>query len=166
MFSRARTIRPGPWPFGRPRVLIEHSDDAVALEYADALRRAGYSVAICRGPSGERDPREKCVLVSGEPCAAVDGADIVVSGLGVRTPEKRAVLEALRRHHPEKPLVVEMTPGDLEDCGDLVDGLHLVFSPVRTAELLEAVGDAARLYAPGQPAPQESNLPPTDSKQP
>lgn len=142
--TRARTIRPGPWQFGRPRVLIEHSDDAVSREYADALRRAGYSVAICHGPSAERDPTERCGLVGGEPCAAVDGADIVVSGLGIRAPEKRAVLEALRRHYPDKPLVVEVAPGDLDDCADLVDGLHLVFAPVGATELLAAVDDAAR----------------------
>jgi hypothetical protein len=143
MLRRARTIRPDPWTYGRPRALIEHSDEAVAFRYVDTLRRAGYSVAVCRGPSGERHPPEKCVLLTGDRCAAVDGADVVVSGLGIRVPEKRAVLEALRRHHPEKPLVVEVEAGELDGFGDLVDGVHLVVSPVEPEELVTAV-DAAR----------------------
>ena len=143
MLRRTRTIRPDPWAYGRPRVLIEHSDEAVSARYVDTLRRAGYAVAVCRGPSGEGRPPEKCVLASGERCVAVDGADVVVSGLGVRGPEKRAVLEALRSHHPTKPLVVEVAAGELDSFGELVDGVHLVVSPVEPDELLAAV-EAAR----------------------
>jgi DNA-binding NarL/FixJ family response regulator len=143
MFGRRKMIRPDPWPFGRPRVLIEHADRETAFRYVDTLRRAGYSVAICDGPSNDRRPPERCVLVAGEPCAAVDGADVVVSGLGVHDAEKRAVLEALRRHHPDKALVVEVSPDDLHRYDDLVDGVHVVVSPVESEELVAAVGAAA-----------------------
>jgi hypothetical protein len=140
---RTRTIRPGPWPFARPRVLIEHSDEAVAFGFVATLRRAGYSVGICPGPSASAERREQCVLATGERCAFVDGADIVVSGLGVGTPEKRAVLEALRRHHPNKPLVVEVALDELHLYDELVDGVHVVVTPVEPGELLAAVDDAA-----------------------
>ena len=141
--ARGHTIRPGPWAFGHPRVLIEHSDEgAVISKYVPALRRAGYSVAVCHGPSAERQPPESCVLVTGERCVAVQGADVVVSGLGASAPEKRAVLEALHRFHPRKPLVVEVSTGELDLYGELVDGAHLIVSPVEPEELVAAVGDA------------------------
>jgi hypothetical protein len=151
-------LRPGPWPFARPRVLIEHADQSVTLRYADTLRRAGYSVGVCRGPSGERQPPERCVLTTGEPCAFVDGADVVVSALGVEEGEKRAVLEALRRFHPRKPLVVELSAGEIDRYGDLIDGLHLVISPVPPEELVAAVNDARRApRVTPEPAPGEAS---------
>jgi hypothetical protein len=97
------------------------------------------------------------VLVTGEPCAFVDGADVVVSALGVGEEEKRAVLEALRRFHPHKPLVVELAVGEIDRYGDLIDGVHLVISPVVPEELVAAVNDARR--APrvrSAPAPSEA----------
>jgi DNA-binding response OmpR family regulator len=135
-------LRPGPWAFERPRVLIEHAEERVALRHADTLRRAGFSVGVCRGPSGEGQRPERCVLTTGEPCAFVDGADVVVSALGVEEREKRAVLEALRRFHPSKPLVVEVSAGEIDRYGDLINGVHLVISPVVPEELVAAVNDA------------------------
>jgi hypothetical protein len=137
-------LRPGPWPFARPRVLIEHCDESVALRYAQILRQAGYSVGVCRGPSGERQPPERCVLATGERCVFVDGADVVVSALGVREEEKRVVLEALRRFHPRTPLVVELLAGEIDRYDDLIDGLHLIISPVAPEELLASVNHARR----------------------
>jgi hypothetical protein len=137
-------LRPGPWPFARPRVLIEHCDESVALRYAGILGRAGYSVGICRGPSGERQPPERCVLATGERCVFVDGADVVVSALGVRAEEKRAVLEALRRFHPRTPLVVELSAGEIDRYEELIDGVHLIISPVAPEELVASVNDARR----------------------
>jgi hypothetical protein len=146
---RKQTIlRSGPWAFARPRVLIEHADEDVALRYTDILRRAGYTVGICRGPSGEGESPERCVLTTGEPCAFVEGADIVVSALGVEEGQKRAVLEALRRFHPSKPLVVEVSADEIDCYGDLIDGVHLVISPVSPEELVAAVNDARRAPPP------------------
>jgi hypothetical protein len=144
MPTHARTIRPTPWPFGHPRVVVEHAEREVAMEYAVALRNAGYSVALCKGPARTERGYERCVLVGGDECVAVDGADVVVAALGVRAPRKRAVLEALRLRHPDKPLVVELSPGDAEAWDELVDGLYVVVTPVEPEELVAAVDDAAR----------------------
>jgi hypothetical protein len=141
---RVRTISTGPWPFSRPRVLIEHFDQAVAFELVATVRRAGFSAAICSGPSDSPDAPERCVLTTGEPCLFVDGADVVVSGLGVGTTERRAVLEALRRHHPGKPLVVVVPAQELHLYGELLDDIQVVIDPVEPAELRAAVGDAVR----------------------
>jgi hypothetical protein len=122
-------------------------DQAVALRYVSALRRAGYSAAICHGPSEAVDRSERCVLTTGEPCQLVEGADVVISGLGVGT-EGRAVLEALRRYHPAKPLVVVVAIDELHLYGDLLDGVHVLVDPVEPAELLAAVGDAIEVRPP------------------
>lgn len=144
---RVRTISPGPWRFSRPRVLIEHFDETVAFELVATLRRAGYSAGICPGPSDSADTPERCVLTTGERCLFVDGADVVVSGLGARTAERRAVLEALRRFHPSKPLVVAVSPEEVHLYGELLADVDVVIDPVEPAELLAAVEDAVTARA-------------------
>ena len=148
---KARTISPGPWLFSRPRVAIEHFDETVAFAFVATLRRAGYSAGICPGPSDSADTPERCVLTTGERCLFVDGAEVVVSGLGVGTGERRAVLEALRRHHPGKPLVVVVSPEELHLYGELLDDVHIVSDPVEPAELRAAVEKAV---AAGERPPQ------------
>ena len=117
-------------------------DQATALRYVATLRRAGFSAGICPGPSPSSEMPERCVLTIGEPCQFVDGADVVVSGLGIATVERQAVLEALRRYHPSKPLVVVVSPDEFHLYGDLLDGVHVVVEPVEPAELRRAVDDA------------------------
>ena len=60
--KRRVTIALEQWPFaGRPRVLIEHSDAARALELAGALRQAGCTVGVCCGPDAAADPAVRVV---------------------------------------------------------------------------------------------------------
>jgi hypothetical protein len=101
---RRKRIQPGiwQWPSG-PRVLIEDPDLESGLETAWALRQAGYTVAICRGP----EPDEYCPLVGADDCGLVTGADVIVSGVG---PE---VEEAVRRRHPGKPVLAPASPDEL-----------------------------------------------------
>jgi hypothetical protein len=101
---RRKRIEPGIWQWpGRPRVLIEDPDLESSLASAWALRRAGYTVAICRGP----EPDEYCPLVGPDDCGLVAEADVVVAGLG---PEIEA---AVRRRHPGKPVVQPSAPNEL-----------------------------------------------------
>lgn len=101
---RKRRLEPGLWDWpGRPRVLVEDPDLESGLAAAWALRQAGYTVAICRGP----EPDEYCPLVGTDDCVLVLGADVVVSGVG---PD---VEEAVRRRHPGKPVVAPDTPDAL-----------------------------------------------------
>jgi hypothetical protein len=96
-----KRIDPGAWQWpGRPRVLIEDPDLESGLSTAWALRQAGYTVAICRGP----EPDEYCPLVGSDDCALVVGADVVISGVG---PE---IEEAVRRRHPGKAVVAPERP--------------------------------------------------------
>ena len=99
---RKKRIDPGVWRVSdRPRALIEDADFGFALSTATTLRRAGYAVAICRGP----EPDEYCPLVGAHECALVAGADVVVSGLGDE------IEAAVRRRHPSIPVV---QPADSE----------------------------------------------------
>lgn len=129
-------MSPQPWPWpGHPRVLIEHPDESAGLALASSLRRAGYAVAVCPGPA----ETERCPLAGPEGCAVAHGADVVVSSLGLRSPESREVLESLRARRPETPLVVEVEPDDERDWGELLEGCDVVVSPVEPEALVSAV---------------------------
>ena len=102
MARRTAKLNPQPWPWPGPRVLIERQDDEETLALASALRRAGYAVAICPGPHAP----DRCPLAGADGCATAHGADVVVSCLGLKRPESRAVLAAYRTTMPSLPLVV------------------------------------------------------------
>jgi hypothetical protein len=124
MRRRARTtIDPRPWAFpGRPRVLIEHPDPDAGLELAGALRRAGCTVGICRGPDATGDPATSCPLHGLEPCAAVEGSDFVLTALELDRQDARRVLEGLRTRYPSTPLAVLATPEQSSELGELLEG--------------------------------------------
>lgn len=110
MRSEATRMSPQPWPWiGQPRVLIEHADESAGLALATTLREAGYSVALCPGP----EPSERCPLTGPAGCAIADGADAIVSNLGLERPEAAEVLLELRAHYPNTPLVVGVAPEDV-----------------------------------------------------
>jgi len=77
-------IEPGEWPerSGRARVLIEHPDPATVWAEAEAMRDAGYDVAVCAGPTRASDRTSKptaCPLLVDGRCALVDHAVVVES---------------------------------------------------------------------------------------
>jgi hypothetical protein len=95
-------LSPQPWPWrDRPRVLLEDADDLAGLEAASELRRVGFAVAICCGPSR----RTGCPVVAGEPCCAAEGADVIISALGGE-PHVVDIPDALRARYPKTPVVV------------------------------------------------------------
>lgn len=130
------------WPAERagPRVVVEHDDAAWRWAATGRLEAAGYQVASCPGP--RHLPGERCPLVAGEACSLIDGADVVVDGLGVTVPEHRAVLTALRARHEELPVIVEIRPSQILELESELPGCRVVTYPVRPRELLAAVADA------------------------
>jgi hypothetical protein len=123
MRKRARTIELQPWAYPeRPRVLIEHPDPDAGLELAVAIRRAGCTVGICRGPDATGDLPTRCPLHGLEPCVAVEGADLVVTALDLDREEARRVLEGLRTRYPSTPLAVLATVGQTLELGSLLEG--------------------------------------------
>ena len=148
MRLRARKLSPQPWPWpGRPRILVEHRDEADGLALASSLRQAGYAVAVCPGP--ERS--EGCPLVGSEGCAVAHGADVIVSSLGLERPGTRDVLWALRTRCPGVPLIVEVAPGQEDDWPNLLQGCDLIASPVAPEQLVAAVHEALAKSRPGIP---------------
>jgi len=123
MRKRARTIELQPWVYPeRPRVLIEHCDLDSGLELAAAIRRAGCTVGICRGPDATADPPTRCPLHGLEPCVVVEGADLVVTALDLDRGEARQVLEGLRTRYPSTPLMVLATVDQTIELGGLLEG--------------------------------------------
>ena len=133
---RETGVSPQPWPWvGYPRVLIEHAEESEGTRLATAVREAGYAVAVCPGP-----PRaERCPLAGDDGCQAAHGADVIVSCLGLGTPQSREVLAALRARCAGTPLVVEAAPEEEEAWPDLLEGCEVVAPPVTPDAVVAAV---------------------------
>lgn len=133
--ANAAHLSPQPWPWLGPRVLIEHADGDRADALAVSLRRAGYAVAICPGPA----PDDRCPLADDENCAAAEGADLVVSGLGLELAGTRDALAALRTRLPRTPLIVEAPLQHAARWYRLVEGCELVEPPASPDHVVERV---------------------------
>jgi hypothetical protein len=132
---RAVNLKPQPWRWSHPRVLVEHPDEADGLAIASGLRFAGYAVAVCPGPRG----RGKCPLTGPEGCAPAHDADLVVCSLGYEHEAAREVLRELRTRYPGTPLVVEV-PSDIDaDLRELLDGCHRLPAPATPEQVVAAV---------------------------
>jgi DNA-binding response OmpR family regulator len=133
--ARAVNLRPQPWRWGHPRVLVEHPDEAAGIAIASGLRFAGYSVAICPGPPG----RGQCPLTGPEGCAPAHDADLAICCLGYEREAAREVLRVLRTRCPNVPLLVE-TPPDMDaDLLELLDGCHQLPAPATPEQFVAAV---------------------------
>jgi DNA-binding response OmpR family regulator len=140
MRERRVTIDPKPWLFpNRPRALIEHPDPDAGLELATALRHAGLAVAICRGPDAAAHPATRCPLHKLEPCAAVEGADVVVTALGLDREDGREVLRGLRTRYPSTPLVVEATVADALELAEELKGCVVIAQDAGSEVVVAAV---------------------------
>ena len=136
MRLRGANLSPQPWPWsGHPRILIEHTQQSAGMSLATGLRQAGYAVAICPGPAQS----ERCPLTGDDGCEAAHGADVIVSSLGLGTPQTREVLQGLRARCAGTPLIVEIAPEEKEKWSDLLEGCEVVVSPVGPDELLAVV---------------------------
>lgn len=121
-------------------VLVVHHDGDLADQEADSLRRAGYTVDQCAGPTFG-----PCPIVHGRPCPAVEAADVLVYDVWASgTSESgRELIEQLREQHPGIPVVLT-APGIELDWVETA-GVHavtpLVGAPT-TARLQTAVEEA------------------------
>ncbi|HZC31441.1 MAG TPA: hypothetical protein VE261_07975 [Gaiellaceae bacterium] len=131
-------MRPEPWAWPGPRVLLEQPYGRETQARVDALRRAGYAVAVCPGPTAE----DRCPLAGDEGCAAAHGADIVVSSLGLETAEARDALSALHERLPRMPTLVEADPGASARWPDLVREADRLESGIGADALVDRVGAA------------------------
>jgi len=89
------------------RVLVVHHDLDLAGQEADSLRRFGYDVVECSGPS-----RNRCPVLAGHPCDLAERADVLVYDVwadGDADGSKR-LIENIREIHPDTPVVLT-SPG-------------------------------------------------------
>ncbi len=135
--SQAQTVklRPEPWRWGHPRVLVEHPDEQAGLAISSALRFAGYAVVICPGPPG----RGKCPLTGPEGCAPAHDADLVVCALGYEGEKGRAVLREMRTRYPSIPVLVEV-PSEMDaELAELLNGCEQLAEPATPEQVVSAV---------------------------
>jgi len=130
-----RFLRPDPWRWPRPRVLVEHPDELAGLQIANGLRYAGFAVSVCSGP----EHAGQCPLTVDDGCAVAHGADVVVSCLGYDRPVARDVLGALRARCATVPLVVEVPKGTEIAPESLLADCRIVTAPAAVDDLVSAV---------------------------
>ncbi len=137
--AKAAQLKPQPWRWSHPRVLVEHPDEEAGLAIASGLRFAGYAVAVCPGPAGHG----RCPLTGPAGCAPAHDADLVVSSLGYEHESAREVLRELRTRYPDTPLVVE-APSDMDaSLRELLDGCHRLPAPATPEQIVAAVQSLA-----------------------
>ena len=101
------------------RVLVVHHDIDIADQEVDSLRRLGYDVQECTGPT-----RNVCPALAGRPCYLAEAADVLVydSFACGDTDGAQSLIENLRDLHPYVPIV--LTASGLELSWTEVAGSH------------------------------------------
>jgi hypothetical protein len=105
------------------RVVVVHHDLDLAGQEADSLRRFGYEVVECGGPT-----RNACPVLAGRPCDLAQRADVLVYDVWASgdADGARTLVENIRDVHPETPVVLT-SPG-LELSWEESTGSHSVTS--------------------------------------
>jgi DNA-binding NtrC family response regulator len=93
------------------RVLVVHHDIDIADQEADSLRRRGYDVRQCFGPT-----RNACPVLAGQRCELAELADVLVydvfaTGAGG---DAQDLIENLRELHPDVPVVLTASGMELD----------------------------------------------------
>ena len=89
------------------RALVVHHDLDLAGQETDALRRLGYDVTECSGPT-----RNVCPVLAGRPCDLAERADVLVYDVWASGDAEgaRVLIENIRDLHPDTPIVMT-SPG-------------------------------------------------------
>jgi hypothetical protein len=89
------------------RVLVVHHDLDLAGQEADSLRRFGYDVVECGGPT-----RNVCPVLAGRPCDLAERADVLVYDAWASgdADGAKALVENIRDIHAATPVVLT-SPG-------------------------------------------------------
>jgi hypothetical protein len=128
-------------------VIVHHNLDLAGQE-ADSLRRLGYDVIECGGPS-----RHHCPVLAGRPCELVERADVLVYDVWASGDAEgaRTLIENIRDIHPDTPIVLTSPGLELsweEDSGP--HGVTALLGQPTGARLHEAIQAAiAANQSPG-----------------
>ncbi len=116
------------------RVLVVHHDLDMAGQEVDSLRRFGYEVTECGGPT-----RNVCPVLAGHPCDLAERADVLVYDVWASgdADGSRGLIDNIREVHPDTPVV--LTSAGLTLSWEETTGLHSV-------TILEGQPTGARLH--------------------
>ena len=89
------------------RVLVVHHDLDLAGQEVDSLRRMGYDVTECGGPT-----RNVCPVLAGRPCDLAERADVLVYDVWAdgEIEGSMRLIDNIRDIHPDTPVVLT-SPG-------------------------------------------------------
>jgi len=89
------------------RVLVVHHDLDLAGQEVDSLRRFGYDVTECGGPT-----RNVCPVLAGHACELAERADVLVYDAWASGDAEgsRVLINNIRDIHPDTPVVLS-SPG-------------------------------------------------------
>ena len=130
------------------RVLVVHHDLEMAGQEVDSLRRFGYEVSECGGPT-----RNRCPVLAGRPCDLAARADVLVYDAWASGDAEgaRTLIENIRDIHPETPVVLT-SPG-LALSWEETSGPHAVTTVVGQptgARLHEAIQASLAAVTPAE----------------
>ncbi len=124
------------------RVLVVHHDIDTADQEVDSLRRAGYDVTECIGPTGAARP---CPVLRGSDCQLADMADVLLYDVFASgaTGNGAQLIESLRDQYPDKPIILTST-GMALDWDDMTDisGFTTIVGPPDRERLAAAIESA------------------------
>ena len=144
------------WPLAsnsRPRLLIEDPDPALRVADFQRFTESGLDVALCSGP----DHDESCRLVEHGDCPLAAAADVILMGRDLAGSRKE-IAAALRRHHPEVPVIAKVPRQDTDEVPDECVPLP---TPMSVDGQVRAVWRAVERPAAPAEGPRQATPPPT-----
>jgi hypothetical protein len=102
-------------------VLVVHHDIDLADQEADSLRRFGYVVEQCSGPTANT-----CPVLAGRTCGLAERADVLVYDAWASGDAEgaRRLIDGLRDLHPDIPIVLTVPGIELDWIAE--EGPHRV----------------------------------------
>lgn len=125
------------------RALVVHHDIDLADQEVESLRRFGYSVEQCSGPTANT-----CPVLNGGRCAMAERADVLIydawaSGDADGSAE---LIDGLRRVHPDRPIVLTFPGIELSSIDDEpAHGVVPLEGQPTGARLHEAIQEALKI---------------------
>ena len=119
------------------RALVVHHDIDLADQEVESLRRLGYEVEQCSGPTANT-----CPILNGGVCTMADESDVLVYDAWASgdSDGSHQLIEGLRRVHPRVPIVLTYPGIGLSNGDDqVIAGVVPMYGQPTGANLHEAI---------------------------